>query len=401
MSRRPASLPLPRHPAVWLLAGLFAFSLAGCSSLPAGRAPRAAEEKRTSELPARIVGHLFLVEAVQSDGRLRRFLVDTGSSVSYASPGLAGSLAQKERTPRTARVESADGGVTTLPAVTLRRLRLGEAHFERVPAAVFDFAELSAHLGLPIDGLLGFPLFRDHVMTLDYPRARLVLAPPSTPAPAGARASTLAFNNEQRVPFIPVQLGNESFAALIDTGSDGALTLNPLGLHPRFQAGPRPGAVVSSLAGDRAPLIGRLDQEMLIGTHVVSRPIVDLTQNVSALGGELLRHFALTFDQRRNLVTFVREPEGAVVLEPRRSTGLGFARAPARWRVIAVVPGTPASALGVQPGELVVRINGEPVDQWDHERFARLLVTAAKVTFTFLAGAREIDREVPVFDLVP
>src|SRR5438093_1404179 len=80
--------------------------------------------------------------------------------------------------------------------------------------------------------------------TLDYPGARLVLAPspliqsPPRPAP---RSATIAFNNERNTPLVPVQLGNESFIVQVDTGSDGGLSLNPAGLHPRFANGPRAG----------------------------------------------------------------------------------------------------------------------------------------------------------------
>lgn len=393
-----------RLPLWSLVAGVGLFLLAGCTTLPERRTGPAAPPG-TEILPAKLIGHLFIVEARQTDGRLRRFLIDTGSSISYISPEAAKTMALKERPPRTVRVESANGGFTTLPAATLRRVTLGHTTFERVPAAVFDFAELSTHLGVAIDGLIAFSVFRDHLLTLDYPNSRLLLAPlPAKPGPlkaADPRVTTLAFNNEQRVPFIPVQMGNESFAVLIDSGSDGALSLNPLGLHPRFRFGPRAGTLVASLAGNREQLVGRLEQDLLIGGHTVANPIVDLTSHVSALGGELLRHFAVTFDQRRNFVTFARETEGAVIMEPRRSTGLALARSPIYWRVLNVVPETPTSALGVQPGELVVRINGEPVERWSHERFAQLLASAVKVTFTFLAGTREFDREIPVFDLVP
>lgn len=409
----PASRLLPAEPAFTrrasALGALFAAAwllfLAGCATVPDRRAgPPIPRE--TEVVPAKLIGNLLIVEARQPDGRLRRFLIDTGSSISYISPEAAPTMALKERTTtRTVRVESANGGFTTLPAATLRRVTLGHATFDRVPAAIFDFAELSTHLGITIDGLIAFSVFRDHLLTLDYPHSRLLLAPlPAKPEPikvADPRVTTLAFNNEQRVPFIPVQMGNESFAVLIDSGSDGALSLNPLGLHPRFRFGPRAGTLVASLAGDREQLVGRLEQDLLIGGHTVAAPLVDLTSHVSALGGELLRHFAITFDQRRNFVTFARETEGAVIMEPRRSTGLALARSPIYWRVLNVVPETPTSALGVQPGELVVRINGEPVERWPHERFAQLLATAAKVTFTFLAGTREFDREIPVFDLVP
>lgn len=385
----------------WALAALLFAS--GCASFSGNRA--AVKPTRTEAVPARLVGHLFFVELPQSDGRVHRFLVDTGSTLSYVTPAAAKTLALRDRTPRTVDVQAPGGTTRTLPAVTLRRLQVGGVTFENVPAALHDFTALSERLGFTVDGLLAFPLFRDHLLTLDYPGRRLVLAPqPDTAEPIlrlDPRASTLAFSNEQRVPFVPVQMGNESFSVLIDSGSDGALTLNPAGLHPRFTFGPRVGATVVTLAGEHEQLVGRLRQDLLLGGHTLTTPVADLTTGVSSLGGEILRHFVITFDQRRNFVTFARDTDGAVGAEPRRSTGLALARAPAYWRVVGIVPDTPTSRLGVQPGEVVVRVNGEPVTAWTFERFSELVANAVQVTLTFLAGTREFDREVPVFDLVP
>lgn len=389
-----------------LLAGVWLLLAAGCSSLPFGKPGKTVVTTKPVAVPARVVANFFLVEAKQTDGEVRRFLVDTGSTATLVSAELARSIGQRDRDAarRNVRVRSANGGEISLESIALKRLQLGDAVFERVPALIYDFDELSAHIGLKIDGLIGFPVFRDTLLTLDYPGSQLVVAPhPLNPAPIAnsGRSSTIAFNNEQGTPFIPVQLGNESFVVLVDTGSDGSLSLNPVGLHPRFSFGPRSGSVVSSLAGDRQQQIGRVAQDLLLGTHTVSQPVVDLTDQLSSIGGELLRHFAVTFDQRRNYTTFTRDTDGPVVMQPRRSTGLSFARGPAYWRVYSIVPESPATSLGVQQGDLVVRINGEPVDQWDYERFARLLTTAAKITCTFLAGTREYDIEVPVFELVP
>ncbi len=376
-----------------LAAAAAALLLAGCTTRPAP-APTG-----PVELPARVMGDLFLVEARQADGVARLFVVDTGSSTSFVTAETARALAARESTPRTVPIESAHGVAVRLEAVTLRRLQLGALAFEGVPAAVFDFTALSAHLGVAVDGLLGFPLFRDHLLTLDYPRRRLVLAPVdagTAPAPGA-----LAFNNDRRVPFVPVQLGNESFVVLLDSGSNGALNLNPAGLHPRFAVPPRPGPPVASLSGDRAPLVGRLAEDLRLGPHLLARPLVDLTPNVSSLGGGLLRHFALTFDQRRNLVTLARTDPGPVPTAPRRSTGLALARSPVYWRVLDVLADSPAAAAGIQAGDLVVRINGEPVANWAYDRFAALVADAGRITFTCVAGSREFDREVPVFDLVP
>lgn len=404
MIRRPLRLPSLRlvlHAAA-LLAVLW---LGGCATRSSQPQPeRTVLSARTTSVPARIVANYFLVESPQIDGTTRRFLLDTGSSVNYVSEDLARTLRQRERgaTKRKTPVRGANGEEVELEEITLRRLELGDAAFEQVPALLFDFAELSSHLGLRVDGLLGFPLFRDTRLTIDYPRAQLTLASPTAPpAPDGPGVSTLVFNDEQRRPLIPVQMGNESFVVLLDTGSDGSLSLNPAGLHPRFLSGPRPGTIVTSLGGNRHQQVGRIEQNLQVGDHTVAQPVVDLTDQLSALGGELLRHFTLTFDQRRNLVTFQRADAGPVHIASRPSTGLAFARSPAYWRVLTVIPDSPSSSLNVQTGDLVVRINGEPVARWDYERYAALLRESARITYTFLTGTREYEVEVPVFKLVP
>ncbi len=394
-------------PAAWLLLSLLTLLFSGCVSTARRAQGPTIILTQPAVLPARLISNFFVVETKWADGQTYRFLIDTGSTATLVTPDLARryGLKQKKNTPpRKVPVRSANGGEIDLEAVTLSAVRFGEASFERVPALIFDFAELSSHLGLSIDGLIGFPLFRDTLLTLDYPGARMVIAPyPTSPTPLGQtpRLSTIAFNNEQSTPLIPVQMGNESFIVLIDSGSDGSLSLNPVGLHPRFANGPRVGTLISSLQGDRRQLTGRLDQEVTIGSHLIVKPIVDLSEQLSSIGGELLSNFSLTFDQRRNRVTLARETDGPVTMGPRRSTGLAFARAPIYWRVLTVVPDTPTAPLPVQTGDLCVRINGEIVDRWNYERYAALLKSAAQITFTFLAGAKETEVVVPIFDLVP
>jgi hypothetical protein len=374
----------------------------GCATPPAGPPPpKPPVVAAPVVVPARLVSNFFLVETKWGGEGPFRLLIDTGSSATLVSADLAKRFRLKERKPaETVAVRSASGEVATLEAVTLRRLWIGDAVFEQVPARIFDFSDLSHHLGLQIDAAIGFPVFRDVVLTLDYPGSRLVLSPRDLPGavPAGA---TIAFNNEQSIPLIPVQLGNESFIVLVDSGSDGALSINPVGLHPRFIAGPRPGPVVASLVGDRRRMVGRVGAPLLIGSFTVDQPVADLTDDLSAVGGELLRHFVLTFDQKRNQVTFARTDGEPVRLAARRSTGLSFARSPAYWRVLSVVPDTPALQLGVQAGDLCVRVNGEVVEAWPLARYEQLLRSATSVTYTFLAGTHEIRLEVPVIDLVP
>jgi predicted aspartyl protease len=401
-----------RFSVVGILSSIFGLLLpGGCATAPApGPAPvaraRATPSQPGSVVPARVVAHFFLVESRQDDGRVRTFLVDTGSTATLVSAEFADGVAdrprRKSRVP--VRVRGAHGGEAEFDSVTLRKLWLGDTAFPNVSALIYNLSELSNHLGVPLDGVIGFPLFRQSLVTLDYPGGRLVIAPrpaaPITP-PSSAHSSTLTYNVEKGTPLIPVQMGNESFVALIDTGSDSTLTLNPAGLRPQFVNGPRPGGLVGSLAGDRQMFVGRLGQNILIGDLLIAQPVIDLTDQLSSLGGEILRNFRLTFDCSRNLVTFQRESTAPVQIEPRRSSGLSFFRQPAYWRVLGVVPDTPAANLPVQAGDLCVRINGEAVSRWTQERFQNLLRTSARITFTMLEGSYEHDLEVPVIDLVP
>ena len=391
----------------WLCAALCLVH-SGCVSTARHAPGRTIIEAKPVVLPARIISNFFVVETRWDDGHTYRFLIDTGSTTTLVTPELARRFGLKQKgnlPPRKVPVRSANGGELELEPVTLRLFKLGDASFERVPALIFDLADLSGHLGLAVDGIVGFPIFRNTLLTMDYPGARLIIAPyplivPPPPKPTPL-VSTIAFNNEQGTPLIPIQMGNESFIVLIDSGSDGSLSVNPVGLHPRFGFGPRVGTLISSLQGDRRQLTGRLSQPVLIGGHTIDNPIVDLTEQLSSIGGEFLRNFIVTFDQRRNRVTFARETDGVVAMAPRRSTGLSFARSPAYWRVLTVIPDTPTAQLAVAPGDLCIRINGEPVAKWDYDRYATLLKDAAQITFTFLAGAKESDLDVPVFELVP
>jgi hypothetical protein len=388
----------------WAL--LLALVLSGCSSVSRlyrreSRPGRTKLESRLVVIPAQIIGNHFIVETRWDKHGPWRFLVDTGSSVTLVSPGFASryGFQQSAATNPPVRIRSADGGTVNLPAINIKRLELGDAHFLNIPAFTYNCDELSAHLGVRIDGILGFPLFRDVVFSLDYPQSRLVIGTAGT-APL-LPGSLIPFNNERRTPIVSIALGDETFTTLIDSGSDGPLMLNPFGLNPEFTYGPRPGGTVGTLTGDRPQQIGRLRQPLVIGAYTLERPLVDITDQLSSIGGEVLKHFCVTFDPPRNHVTFFRDSTAAIASGPRRSSGLSFTKTPAYWRVVGVVPGSPAEKAGIQRGDLIARINGEPVSAWPLQRLDALTRRSAEIAFTFIHGNKETPIIIPTFELVP
>jgi hypothetical protein len=353
-------------------------------------------------VPAATLSNYLVVQTKWDKRGPYHFLIDTGASVTLVSPELAKRYVAKNAPPTATplvRVKSATGETALLTSTTLRRIDLGGARFENVQALIYDCTALSAHLGVQIDGVLGFPMFRETLLTLDYPHSRVLLQ--SRSASPLLPGTPIAFNNDRKTPIIPLRLGNQTFVALIDSGSDVALSLNPVGLDPVFAVPPRAGATVATLIGDRTQRIGRLAETLLIGDYPVQQPIVDLTDELTSLGGGILKYFTVTFDQEHNRVTFYRESHLAVAPEPRRSAGLSFSKTPAYWRVASVIPGSPAAEAGVQAGDLVTRINGEPVAEWDLARYQQLVASTGEVGFTFLNGTHENETRLKVFDLIP
>jgi hypothetical protein len=379
--------------------------LAGCSYIPFKRQPpppgRTTLKSQLVELPAQNIGNYLLLEVKWDRSGPYHFLIDTGSSVTLVTPALAKRYPSSLPPPNTPRVRvtSAEGTITELPAAWLGRLELGDAHFDDVPVLVSDLSAFSAHLGVKIDGLLGFPLFREILLTLDYPGSRVFLRPArSTMLMPG---TAIAFDDARKTPVIHVGLGHRSIVALIDSGSDAGFSLNPVGLDAKFVFGPRSGATVGTLGGDRPQFIGRQAESLAIGGYVFPQPIVDLTDELSAIGGGVLQHFTVTFDQQHDRVTFFRDSREPIVTPPRRHAGVSFSKTPAYWKVDAVVPDSPAALTGLRVGDLVTRINGEPVAAWDLRRYDQLIARADEVRLTFLNGNAESTKTVKVFDLVP
>ena len=98
---------------------------------------------------------------------------------------------------------------------------------------------------------------------------------------------------------------------------------------------------------------------------------------------------------------FQRDSREPIASPPRRSAGLSFSKTPAYWRIAGVVPGSPADAAGIKPGDLLTHLNGEPVAKWDLNRYDQLIATAPDLALRFLDGLREIEKRIRVFELVP
>lgn len=239
------------------------------------------------------------------------FQVDTYASIDAC---LDDDLAAELDLPVTGQARNSDGLTTsTRDLVTIPELRLGDASFRDLRTLVDDYSWLGTRRGRPVQGLVGFTAFDDLLVTFDYPGSRLVL---ERGALAADGPGVLPYTTESGAPDVRLAVGERELELGIDTGFDGTLLLD-LGLADELPLATAPRKVGTARVAYTT--FDLHEARLLDALHIAGRPLHRLevlfregaTQNL--VGRGVLRHFATTFDQRRQLVRFARPGELAAV----------------------------------------------------------------------------------------
>jgi hypothetical protein len=179
-----------------------------------------------------------------------------------------------------------------------------------------------------IDGVIGLPGFRDMLLTIDYPRQRLILSHDSLPTP----------NGRDILPLLPVgpfcgveiQAGDSKFTAVVDTRSTGGFAFSPSDAeHLKFDG---PLQVIGHARGAAfAPVEvkgGRLAMDIRLGAYSFKQPFLEVRPLPAPLpqeplvGTRVLQLFIISIDQRSRAVRFARADTSPIVLPgPQVSAG--------------------------------------------------------------------------------
>jgi len=324
---------------------------AAVSSTPVVTVPGPAGE--SVPLPSEWCGRHILVHArVSGDAdRPLVLLLDTGSTHSVLDP------ASLERI----------GGGTLAPGKTarIRDLRLDDVRVADVDFWVQELDHLGRTLGTPIDGLLGYPVFRDVTLTLDYP-GRQVRVASGEPAVAAADDLQLRLAPGRRRPWVELRIGDETVLMLIDSGSSQGFTL-PADRPRRVEWQHEP-VVTGALVGFRhvEPVeTGRLAGDVTVATVHFRSPAIRRVPagEIPTVGASVLERFVLTLDGPRGVARFLPAApgEGPLAPEPLRGLGVGWRPLADALEAAVIVPGGPADAAGLREGDRVIAVDGRPV----------------------------------------
>jgi len=314
-----------------------------------------------------------------------RFILDTGADVSVIDHALAQRL--ELETIADEEIGSPLGG--TVPA---QRMRLSDVDVSGVKLGTIDALaiDLAAVIGggdAPV-GVLASATFEGRSLIFDFTQQRLGVSDELLPSADGVEV--VDFCSPTGKPSLSVEVGGQPHCVNVDTGSPSVLAL-PLAVAESLSLDGEPTVRGHArLVGAEVAVWGaRLNGKLRAGGLSLENPELAFmeTAPIGNLGQGFLRQAELTVDHaNRRLrvraadsaaeVGTAAEPQVRRMVMPqgRKRYGMRFRGSLDADLVVAgVESGSPAEAGGVQAGDHLLALNGNPVSELGmSERIAAL-----------------------------
>jgi predicted aspartyl protease len=238
-----------------------------------------------------------------------RFVIDTGTGgQAMVTPQLADELGLPGAGETRLNDPSGQGG-KRVPVVLIQSLQVAGVQFAKVRAIRHA---LTSEDGF-CQGMLGFTLFRDYLMTLDYPDHELRLMTGSL-FPDHER-TVFPLRIADGIPIVRMQIEGRLIDAQIDSGGDG-LSLPEQFVRPlKFAIKPADFAEAQSFATRFEVKVARLAEDVRLGDYTFTQPFVEVhgAFPLANFGSCPMQNFEVTFDQKHLLVRLLSSKQRIVL----------------------------------------------------------------------------------------
>ncbi len=332
-------------------------------------------------LPSETCRGLFIVPVTfgGEPGTTLDLLLDTGASWTFLDPRA---------------MQKILGGEIRAGKMSFPNARIGPHEFGPLRAYALSMRALNLAVGREFDGILGFPAFRDVLLTLDYPAKEIRVSSGSLPRPDGREI----FRVTGKRPHLAITGGSHRFKVLIDSGATGRFGLRPSDVST-WSVEPRPATISVGAQGVEVHHGGRVDGAIQVGPLEFEDPVVILSGGERLVGWQVLRHFVLTFDQNHKRMRMQTDNAGPVRMAPLVRAGLAYNPRPEGLRVVRVFPGTSAEAAGLRVGDLIVAIDGIPVYQQECGEFS--VIAGQQQVFSYTRDGVRAEATIETEVLIP
>ncbi len=260
----------------------------------------AAQQPPVADVPMLFRGTMPVVEVTVNGQGKFLFAIDTGAQ------GMArvdSSLVERLGLQPVGKIKASDPSgrnAQTLDLVQLDSISIGSVQFRNVKAPSRNY---NASAGLPhIDGVLGFDLFSEYLLTLDFPAKRVRLERGQLPRPDGVEV--LGFERGNGIPTVEFSVGNIKVKAHIDSGNAVGGFVLPSSVVEKLPFASQPITVgrARTVSNEVEIKEVRLKDSLHLGRYVFLEPTVTFPalSEYANIGSKALSDFALTFDQKNN-----------------------------------------------------------------------------------------------------
>jgi hypothetical protein len=338
-------------------------------------------DKSAVQVPFELLANAVFVSAKVNGKGPFLFAIDTGSSGSVFASELTEDLAMKP----VGEMDGMGAGSTYKMGVIRGKIEFafpGGLKLSTKDANTVSMAGLWPLIGKRVYGDIGYDVLKDLVVQFDYEKKLATFYSPSTYKYSGngqAMDATLEMDYDPQIAgaFTVPGLTPISTRFTIDTGAGGTIITTPLvkanHLFERVQAKvPSPSHGVGG--GDSDDVVGRIEN-INLGRYKLQQPLVALSQDAEGsltmeslgvnLGGNILRRFTVIIDYPHR--TLILEPNSHFADPfPADASGLVLKAEGNDFKtfiVQGVVPGSPAANAGLQEGDVITAIDGEPASK--------------------------------------
>lgn len=338
-------------------------------------------QQKETQIPFKEVNNLIIVSVLLDDLIPLNFLIDTGVRTAILTDRFYSDLLSINY-DRKLSIRGA-GNLLQVEAYVASNVGFSlsdvQARGQSMLVLQDDYLQLSAQLGTPVHGILGYDFFQHFVVKIDYEAQLISLYDPTKfKRPRGYDYFPLTI--EDTKPYITCELidieGKEKIPVklMLDTGASHALLLHQEDTCSRFSLPDKTiyGLLGRGLVGDVVGYIGRVHHLRLSNKYRFNDVLTSYpeqnTYKYSAeqgnrdgtIGGELLQRFTVIFDYKNQAFYLDRNKR---YNQPfiYSKTGLTFTaegKELTTFRVVQVRENSPAEEAGIEVGDILMKLNG-------------------------------------------